>query len=307
MFTSDRLLTLGHAKADAAVYKITDDLYGVFTVDILSPIVDMPYEYGQIVFANCISDALAMGAKPILALNVSIFPGKIDVATLGQILRGCADSAIADGVLIAGGHTAKDAELKYGLAVFGLVKPDELRTADSAKPGDHIIITKGIGTGILFAASKHIDVQFEKAIQSMTQTSTVASQVLAKHGVKCCTDVTGFGLAVTLLEVFECSKVGGFISASKFPLLPNAAEASKSYTCPVLMDNIETAGNRFVLDGAEPYFTNIVFDAQTSGGLLAFVKPELAAQCVADLVAAGYQAADIGEVTKGDIKVVLKP
>ena len=291
-------------KADAAVFKMNDDNYGIFSVDVLSPIVDDPEVFGRIVFANCISDICAMGGNPLIGLNIALFPGKVDVKQLSRILTGASNAALDNGVIIAGGHTAKDQEIKYGIAVFGTAIKNELMTADKAEIGDKIIVTKGIGTGIMFASLNNFGSDFMPSIKSMTQTNITPAKILKSHGCKCCTDITGFGLAVTLLEVLEESKKSATISASKIPLLSDVAEYSKTCACPVLGINLETAGDRMILDDdVEPHFVNILGDAQTSGGLIGFIKPDRVDSCLDELKKYGCNAAIIGEVTKGDSKL----
>lgn len=288
-------------KSDAAVYEIDENTLGVFTVDVFGPIVEDPETFGRIVFANCISDVCAMGGKPILALNIALFPGNLPIEPLSGILKGCALAAKEKGVVIAGGHTTDNKEIFYGLSVFGIASKDSLRLAKNAKVGDRIILTKPIGTGILFAGKDRFD--FSKAIPFMVCDSIAASDVLAKHGVKCCTDVTGFGLALTCLEVAEESGVGMEINLSQLPLIGDTLEAAQYFTCPVLAKNMDKAGDKVVLENHDPHWINIVFDAQTSGGLLAFVSPDSASECLKDLVGAGYEAKIIGEVVEGEAKI----
>ncbi|MCK5743689.1 MAG: selenide, water dikinase SelD [Caldisericia bacterium] len=305
-YKSENLITQNMSKADGAVYRLTDNMYGIYTVDVFSPIVDDPEDFGEVAFANCISDVCAMGGKPILALNVCMFPARAPVDKLNLILKGASKSAKENSVLIAGGHTTKNDELHYGMSVFGIVSPENLRLASNAKIGDHIILTKGIGTGILFAAKDREEgVDWDSAVSSMKQTSIKASDILSEFDCDCCTDVTGFGLVPHLLEVLDESNVSANIYPSKIPLLPGVDKLASSYACPVLSDNMELAGSRFDVGNFEPMWTNICFDAQTSGGFIAFVAPEMVETCVQRLREAGYPASDIGVVTKGTPKVTL--
>ncbi len=300
-FDSEKLLTRNLKKADAAIFEIAGDLCGVFTTDVLAPIVDDPETFGRIVFANCISDICAMGAKPFIALNIALFPSKAPIFELSKILQGSALAAKENGVIIGGGHTAKDEEVKFGMAVFGIADKKAIRMSNKARPGDKVLLTKGIGTGILFAAYKSGMDCFEQTIDSMLQTNIKASEVLDEFGCECCSDVTGFGLAVTMLEVLEESNLGAVIESRKIPLLPSVEEASKSYACPVLGINLDMIGDKMSIpDHIEPNFINIMGDAQTSGGLLAFVKSDIAEECAEKLRGCGYHAAVIGEATDGD-------
>lgn len=299
--SDQRLLTGGLKKSDAAVYEIDENTLGVFTVDVFGPIVDDPETFGRIVFANCISDVCAMGGRPVLALNIALFPGGLPVEPLSRILQGCAMAAKEKGVIIAGGHTTDNKEIFYGLSVFGIASKDSLRLAKNAKAGDKIILTKPIGTGILFAGKDRFD--FDKAVPFMVSDSIEASNILGKYGVKCCTDVTGFGLALTCLEVAEESNVGMEISLNQIPLIGDTFEAAQYFTCPVLAKNMDKAGDKVILKNPAPHWVNIVFDAQTSGGLLAFVAPDKASSCLDELVGAGYEAKMIGEVVDGQTVV----
>ena len=296
-FKSNKLLTAGMSKADAAVYEIGDGLYGVFTVDVLSPIVDDPVTFGRIVFANCISDILSMGGTPVLALNVALFPRDIEIEKLGEIIRGCALSAIENGVLIAGGHTAKNNDVKYGLSVFGTVAKDKIRLSDRAKPGQVIVLTKPIGTGILFAGKAKYNQEFEKAVGWMVKTNTCASKIFSEIGINCSTDVTGYGLAVSLLEVAQSSGCEMHIEASKIPIMEGVLEASQFYTCPVLAQNMDMMGDDLVIgQDVEPHFLNIANDAQTSGGLIGFVDEDKISDCLGALEGSRCFARVIGNV-----------
>jgi selenide,water dikinase len=276
-------------------------LCGVFTTDVLAPIVDDPEKFGRIVFANCISDICAMGAKPFIALNIALFPSKAPTFELSRILQGSALAAKENGVIVGGGHTAKDEEVKFGMAVLGFADKKDIRMSNNAKPGDKLILTKGIGTGILFAAQKSGINCLEQAIDSMLQTNIKASEVLGEFGCECCSDVTGFGLAVTLLEILEESGLGAVLESQNIPLLPMVAEVSKNYACPVLGINLDMIGDKLrIPEHIEPNFINILGDAQTSGGLLAFVKSDIAEECAEKLRNCGYLAAVIGEVTDGE-------
>ncbi len=307
-FESDRLLTSGVSKTDAAVFRVNGDMLGVYTVDVFAPIVDDPEDFGRIAFANCVSDVCAMGGRPVIALNVCLFPPKAPVEKLALILKGAGEAALENGVVVGGGHTTKVDELQYGLFVYGQMNRNQLRLATNARPGDHIILTKPIGTGILFAAKDHEDVgdSWEVAIESMKLTSIAASEILHQFNCDCCTDVTGFGLVPHLLEVLEESNVACEILTKKIPLFQNVEELSKKYICPVLMSNMELAKEKFDPDRTEPHWTNICFDAQTSGGLLAFINENQVEECVLRLREAGYTASDIGVVMAGEPRVTLK-
>jgi selenide,water dikinase len=300
--TDERLLTGDLSKSDAAVYRLTDDLCGIFTLDVFAPIVDDPETFGRIVFANSISDICAMGGQPMLALNIALFPREIDTPHLAAILKGCALAALEHNVLIVGGHTAKDQEVKYGLSVFGVASQNQLRLSNLAKPGQAIILTKPLGTGILYAAREVID--FEQCVPSMTQVNCRASRILANYDCKCATDVTGFGFAVSLAEILRESRVGADISVSGIPLFPDTFAMASKYTCPVLSDNINDVTDILIIDPTlGPEWINIFGDAQTSGGLLAFIEADKADDCLKKLIKSGVVAGIVGHVTEGETRI----
>lgn len=304
--TDERLLTGGMSKSDAAIYKLTEDLCGIFTLDVFTPIVDDPETFGRIVFANSVSDICAMGGQPLLALNIALFPREIETFRLADILKGCAMAALEHNVLIVGGHTAKDQEVKCGLSVFGTASPSQLRLSNMAKPGQAIILTKPLGTGILYAAREKID--FNQCVPSMTQVNCKASRILSAYGCKCATDVTGFGFAVSLFELLNESGISADISVSGIPLFPDTLEMAKTYTCPVLMDNISSVESKLVIDPKlPPEWTNIIGDAQTSGGLLAFIDIDKADDCLEKLLKSGIKAGIVGYSKEGkpEIRVGL--
>lgn len=288
------------------MFKLDDDRYGIYSVDVFSPIVDDPESFGRIVFANSISDICAMGGKPLVALNVCMFPLQIPVDKLNLILQGASKAALENGVFIAGGHTTKNDELHYGLSVFGECKPKSLRMANNARASDHIILTKAIGTGIMFAAKDKADnIDWDSAVQSMIQTSIKASDIITEFGCRCSTDVTGYGLVPHLFEVLEESNLSADINPEQIPLLPGVFELANTYLCPVLSDNMGMVGDAFIDGDADARWMNICFDAQTSGGLLAFISADKADECVIKLREAGYTASDIGTVSEGKPQVRL--
>ncbi len=300
------MITRDVTKADAVVFRLDKDRYGIYSVDVFSPIVEDPESFGRVVFANSISDICAMGGKPLVALNVCMFPLQVPVDKLNSILLGASKAAIENGVFIAGGHTTKNDELHYGLSVFGECKPENLRMANNARDGDHIILTKAIGTGIMFAAKDKVEsLEWDSAVQSMMQTSIKASEILTHFGCRCSTDITGFGLVPHLFEVLEESKLSADIIPENIPLLPGVFDLANIYLCPVLSDNMGLVGNNFIAGDSDPRWMNICFDAQTSGGLLAFVSPNKSDECVIELKKAGYPASVIGSVSKGKPQVRL--
>jgi selenide,water dikinase len=304
----DPQVIVGHSTADdAAVYKISDDLAVVQTVDYFTPIVDDPYTFGAIAAANSLSDIYAMGAKPVMALNIVGFPvDKLSLDILAEILRGGYDKAKEAGISIAGGHSIDDNEPKYGLTVIGLVHPDEIITNSRAKPGDVLILTKPIGTGIISTAMK-ADVapqaSIDAAVTVMSALNRSAAESMIKVGVNSCTDITGFGLLGHLHEMVSASHVGAEVSFEKVPLIPGTWDLADDLIIPA-----GTSRNREFLsdcviweDEIEYEEQMILCDAQTSGGLLISVSAENTATLIRSLENSGaLAAAQIGKIVKDE-------
>lgn len=265
---------------DATVYKISDDLAVVLTVDFFTPIVDDPYMFGLIAATNSLSDIYAMGAKPILALNIVGFPvGKLPLEVLTQILLGGSDKAKEAGIPIAGGHTIDDNEPKYGLVVMGLAHPEKIMTNSNAKPGDVLILTKPIGTGIISTAMKaeiaHQE-SIDEAVKIMSTLNRSASEIMLEIGVNSCTDITGFGLLGHLYEMVSASNVNAEVIFDNVPLINGTRELANDLIIPAgSFRNYEYLENFIVWeDGLEYEQQMILCDAQTSGGLLISVSEE---------------------------------
>lgn len=264
---------------DAGVYKLRDDLALVQTVDFFTPIVDDPYTYGAIAAANALSDVYAMGATPISALAIVAFPESLDTSVLQAVLRGGSDKAREAGINIIGGHTIKDDEPKYGLAVTGIVHPDKVLRNSSAQPGDVLFLTKAIGTGILTTARRNdaiADEDLGQAIASMSRLNRTAAEVVNTVECHAATDITGFGLIGHLCEMIAGAGIGADISATSIPKLDLALEHAQRGTVPggsrTNLKNAERAGVHFdsALDKAMKL---LLCDAQTSGGLLVAIAP----------------------------------
>ena len=299
---------------DAAVYRLTPDIALVQTVDYITPLVDDPYQYGQIAAANSISDVYAMGGRPLLALNIVAFPtDALPMAVLGEILRGGADKAAEAGVRIIGGHSIDDKEPKYGLAVTGLVHPDRILRNSTARPGDRLILTKPLGMGIISTAIKRDLASaelIERAVRVMTTLNKGAALAAIDVGVDACTDVTGFGLLGHLREMTAGSRVGARIAFSRVPFLEGAAELATQGVVP--------GGTQRNLAYVEPFVTFdatidpvqrlLLADAQTSGGLLLAVAYEWAAKLIEALhvqnVPVAAEIGEIGDDSTGRITVV---
>lgn len=289
---------------DAAVYRLTDDLALVLTVDYFTPIVDDPYAFGQIAAANALSDIYAMGGRPVVALNLVGYPvGKLPGEWLADILRGGADKAREAGVIILGGHSVDDAEPKYGMAVVGLIDPTCVCTKGGARPGDKLVLTKPIGTGTVNTAIKRglaEPAEIAEAIRVMTTLNNLVDTVLAFE-VRGMTDVTGFGLLGHASEMARASGVGMRIHAGRVPLLPGAEKYARQDVFPAgSRNNRKWLEDKVIYDDAleEPIRT-LLCDAMTSGGLLIPIAPHRAGDLVAALREAGAPApAIIGECTE---------
>jgi len=287
---------------DAGVYKLTDELAIIQTVDFFTPIVDSPYMFGQIAVANALSDVYAMGGKPLMAMNLVCFPTKtLDISVLKDILKGGVDKMREAGVILVGGHSIDDAELKYGLSVTGIVHPDRLVTNGGARAEDKLVLTKPLGTGIISTAVKAGVVNEEtatKVIQCMATLNKQASELMQELGVNSCTDITGFGLLGHTCQLAENSHVGIKFYSASIPFFPEAVGFAKVGLCPGgLFRNKEFYSKAVTLAPEVPgHMQDILFDPQTSGGLLISVEAGKEQQLLDRLRGAGVsEAAIIGE------------
>ena len=289
---------------DAAVYRLTDELCVVQTVDFFPPIVDDPYDFGAIAAANAFSDVYAMGGTPLLALNTVCFPEDLDKAILIEILRGGADVAAEAGVLIAGGHTIKDAEPKYGMAVTGTVHPDRVVTNAKARPGDQLVLTKPIGTGVIATAAKAQETDaatLEGAVSSMRQLNRAASEAMLAVGPNAATDVTGFGLAGHLVSRMKASGTTGHLRLGSVPLLPGTRElVERGFVPGGTRRNLESLASSVAWsDDLTEDDRLILCDAQTSGGLLISMAADRVPALLKELSARDTLGAVVGDVTDG--------
>jgi len=288
---------------DAGVYKLTDDLAIVQTVDFFTPIVNEPYAFGQVAAANALSDVYAMGGTPLTVLNIVAFPiGRLDDAVLAEILRGAGDKVREAGATLVGGHSIDDNEPKFGLAVTGTIHPAKVLTNAGAKPGDRLILTKPIGVGILTTAIKReklADEDVERVTAVMSTLNRRAAEIMANYNVHACTDITGFGLLGHTLEMAKGSGAGIVIHKRKVPVLPRAKELAAEGIIPG-----GTKNNFKHVEGSVQFAPTIdeldryvLCDAVTSGGLLIAVDGNEADALYHELLKAGVEAAMIGEVT----------
>lgn len=298
---------------DAAVYKLRDDLAIVQTIDFITPIVNDPHSFGMIAAANALSDVYAMGAEPVTAMNVVCFPsGTLDIEVLQRILGGALAKMDEAGVTLVGGHSIKDEELKYGLSVTGTVHPQKIITKSEAKPGDKLILTKPLGTGILSTALKAGrlgDKTLQRLTEQMAMLNMKASRVMVSLGAHACTDVTGFGLLGHACEMAQNSGVAVELFCDRIPLISEVVELAGMGLVPKGMyDNREfRAGMTHSVGKVADFMLDILCDPQTSGGLLISVSPSVADKMLDQLRQVGYkEAAIIGQVVDGpESKVIL--
>ncbi len=289
---------------DAAVYRLSDDLAIVQTVDFFPPVVDDPYLFGAIAAANAMSDIYAMGGEVLLALNIVGFPEDLDPAILGRILLGGAEKVAEAGGVIAGGHTLYDAEPKYGLAVTGTVHPNRVFRKGGAMAGDALVLTKPLGTGIVLTAARAGDDAADHAaaaIASMLMLNRHASHLAREAGAYAMTDVTGFGLLGHAREMARASGVRLEIMAPAVPALPGAlGYAARGIVTGGAGRNREGVGTDVeIADGVDAALGHLLFDPQTSGGLLIALPPAAAEAMVERLHADGLPGAVVGRVVAG--------
>jgi selenide,water dikinase len=277
----------------------------VSTVDFFTPIVDDPYTFGAIAAANALSDIYAMGGRPLFALNIVAFPiAELDAAILADILRGGRDKAAEAGVAVVGGHSIDDREPKFGMCVIGAAHPERIFTRGGGRAGDRLVLSKAIGTGVISTAIKHGVAPQEAvsaAVASMLRLNARALELVRRYDIGALTDVTGFGLLGHLAELARQSGLAARLEAAAVPLLPQAYALAEAGQLP--------GGTRRNLEYVAPStrwredlpaaMRFLLCDAQTSGGLLASVRPEAAAGLVADLAAEEHAAAEIGELVSG--------
>ena len=298
---------------DAAVYRLSPDTALISTVDYITPPVDDPYWFGQIAAANSLSDIYAMGGRPLVALNLVMFPSKeLDMGFLKEILRGGHDKVVEAGASLAGGHSVDDNEPKYGLAVTGVVHPERLLTNSGVKEGDALILTKPLGSGVLFNANRSKKLpwrELEQILPILATLNNTSLEIAAKFDVHACTDVTGFAIMGHTLEMAKGSGVAMNLSYSELPFYPNALEMyQKGETTGSNPDNRRLAEGFFKIDrDLSREQEELLFDPQTSGGLLIAVPASQADDLKKELNAAGVDAASrVGEVvSNGDPSVTV--
>ncbi len=312
-FHDDNLLVGIETSDDAAIYKVTEDIALIQTVDFFTPIVDDPYTFGQIAAANSLSDVYAMGGEPKIALNIVGFPNCLDPAVLGEILAGGADKVKEAGAVLVGGHSVQDDEPKYGLCVSGFVHPKKIFKNYGCRPGDILILTKQIGTGIVNTAIKAemaSEAAVKEAVTVMVSLNKKAKEVVEKYDVSACTDITGFGLLGHCVEMASASEVTfelhvediayleEAISYAQMGLIPAGAYKNRGYS----IDQVDCGT-------VAEHYVDLLYDPQTSGGLLVSVSPEQAEEMIKDFAEKGMDTkiSIIGKVLeKGEKLIHLK-
>ncbi len=274
---NDKNLIVGiDTSDDAAVYKLNDEMATIQTLDFFTPIVDDPYTFGQIAAANSLSDVYAMGGKPIVALNIACFPNCLNMNILGEILRGGANKVLEAGAVIVGGHTVQDDEPKYGLSVTGIVHPNKVLKNYGAETGDILILTKPIGLGIINTAIKAKIASkeaYEKAVKVMAYLNKYAGEIITDYNITSCTDITGFSLIGHAYEMAEPSKKTFRIFKDAIPFIKEAKEYASMGLIPAgCYENKRYLEGKYLLKNVESWMEDILFDPQTSGGLLISCK-----------------------------------
>ena len=289
---------------DAGVYRVSDELALVLTTDFFPPVCSDPYEFGQIAAANSISDVYAMGGDPVLALNLMMFPAdKLPMSAYAEILKGGFDKATEAGVRIIGGHTIDDFPPKYGLAVVGYIHPDKIITNSGAKPGDLLILTKPVGTGIIMAGQRlglSTGEDIAEAKRLMKLLNKTGAEIMRKYNARGATDITGFGLAGHTLKMAKASNVSISVNMKKVPLIGNVFELTENGCIPgAAFRNLEYADkDTYFASDLDYNLKMIAFDAQTSGGLLISVPAGNAGDMIREMQSVGLLTASIiGEVT----------
>jgi len=301
-FSHPDLLVGTETLDDAGVFRLTDDLALVQTTDFFPPLVDDPYQFGRIAAANALSDIYAMGGVPLTALNLVAFPDKVlPLEVLVEILRGGADAVAEAGAVIVGGHSIRDNEIKYGLAVTGRVHPKQILTNAKAQPGDRLVLTKPLGSGILCSAAKSgklPEAELAEAVHVMRALNRPGAEAALRVGVNACTDITGFGLIGHAYEVAEASNVTITLHAAAVPLMARTRElAEQGIATRTAKTARQFLGPRLLVDDVEETLVDILADAQTSGGLLLSV-PEARCRTLVEVLKelGAICAAVVGEV-----------
>lgn len=306
----DKNLIVGFDKSDdAAVYKLTEELAIIQTLDFFTPMVDDPYTFGQIAAANSLSDVYAMGGVPKTAMNIVCFPEKMDIEILKEILRGGADKVAEAGAVLSGGHSIYDSEIKYGLSVTGVAHPDKILKNHGCKSGDILICTKKLGTGIVATASK-VGLASENAmsvsIKNMTTLNKYAGEIITKYPVTACTDITGFGFLGHAYEMAVGSEKTLVFESELIPYITEAKEYAQEFLITKGgQQNRNYTEGHIEFDKIPLWLQEILFDPQTSGGLLFSVESKYIGDILKEFKEAGVEATVVGSVAEKRDKFII--
>ena len=305
----DENLIIGYDSSDdAAVYKLTEDLAIVQTLDFFPPMVDDPYIFGQVAAANALSDVYAMGGEVKTALNIVCFPEAMDLNVLGQILLGGSEKVREAGGVLAGGHSIADSDVKYGLSVTGVIHPERIFANNRCEAGDVLLLTKPLGTGIVCTADRlgaASEGAMDLAVKSMTTLNKYASEIIKKYRVHGCTDVTGFGFLVHLCEMLT-HRFSAHINASAIPYIPECPEyVEEFYLTAAGQRNRNHVEKQVEFVNCSFAIEEILFDAQTSGGLLVSMPPEDGEAALKELKTLGLPCNIVGYVTDREEKTII--
>jgi selenide,water dikinase len=291
---------------DAGVFRLSDDVALVQTVDFFTPVADDPFVYGQIAAVNSLNDVYAMGGRPLSALSIVCYPQKEDFEILARILEGGQRMMNQEGVVVLGGHSVDDQEMKFGYAVTGVVHPNRVITNAGSKPGDVLVLTKQLGTGAINTAVKRGKAREKTvtaAIEAMTTSAAAASRVMTELSASACTDITGFGLLGHAYEMAKASDVTFHIESKKVPLLPDVLELiTDGMLTRGDKNNREYVGNTVSFtDSVSSVMQSALFDPQTAGGLLISLNTDVAAEFIAQIPS----AAVIGHIVQKAERLIV--
>lgn len=306
---ADQNLIVGfEGSDDASVYRLTDELAIVQTLDFFPPMVGDPYVFGQIAAANALSDIYAMGGEVKTALNIVCFPEKMDLNILGRIMEGASAKVLEAGGVFAGGHSIADTDVKYGLSVTGTIHPDRIYKNTGGRAGDRLILTKPLGTGIITTAERIGEASedaMDKAVKSMTTLNKYAAEIIRKYKIHACTDVTGFGFLGHLHEMLQ-EGYTAVIDSSSVPYIKEAYEYANEFYITAAAQRNRNFVEPFVQFSKEDFaMEEILFDPQTSGGLLFAIAPEDAEQALEEIKGLGMQCGMVGEITERQQKEII--
>lgn len=306
---SENLIVGIETSDDAAVYRLSDEIAVIQTLDFFTPVVDDPYTFGQIAAANSLSDVYAMGGKPTVALNIVCFPNCLNIDILGEILRGGADKVIEAGAIVMGGHSVQDDEPKYGLSVMGIVHPDKVLKNYGCKVGEVLILTKPLGTGIINTAIKAelaSKEAYDIAVKVMCTLNKYAGEIIIEYDISACTDITGFGIMGHCYEMASGSNISLKLFKEKIPYIKEAKEYAKIGLVPAgSYNNKSYLEGKYELRSIPEWLEDILFDPQTSGGLLVSCTPLEAEKLMSRLNKLELKSVIIGEVIPLQDKYII--